>query len=107
MISNLLKHLVKCAAMITIEIPSVLRRLSENRASVMVPFSAVLNLRGAMQLLVEAFPALKPYLFSSDNQLSSFILFYLNNQDVRYLAGEETPLAAKDTITIILAIAGG
>lgn len=40
-------------------------------------------------------------------QVRRFINIYRNDDDVRFLAGLETPIAAGDTMTILPAVAGG
>lgn len=41
-----------------------------------------------------------------NGQLRRFVGFYVNEHDIRYLAGLETPVRDGDTISIIPAIAG-
>lgn len=40
-------------------------------------------------------------------QLRRFINIYLNDEDVRFLGGIETPLSDGDTVTVLPAVAGG
>ena len=42
-----------------------------------------------------------------DNGLRRFVNVYLNDEDVRFLEGLETPVADSDSITILPAVAGG
>jgi molybdopterin synthase sulfur carrier subunit len=39
--------------------------------------------------------------------LHRFVNVYLNGQDVRYLSGLETPVAERDEVRLLPAIAGG
>jgi molybdopterin converting factor small subunit len=57
--------------------------------------------------LVEQHPALGKNLFSEAGKLRSFVNVYVGDEDIRYLEGEETPVKAGDTVSIIPAIAGG
>ena len=45
--------------------------------------------------------------FSAESKTSRFVNLYLNDEDVRFLQDLATPVKEKDTLSIILAIAGG
>jgi molybdopterin converting factor small subunit len=51
-------------------------------------------------------PALRERLFDGD-ELRRFVNVYLNNEDIRYLEELATPVADKDELSIIPAVAGG
>ncbi len=53
-----------------------------------------------------AYPALRDRLFDGQ-ELRRFVNVYLNNEDIRYLDELATPVADKDEISIIPAVAGG
>jgi molybdopterin synthase sulfur carrier subunit len=42
-----------------------------------------------------------------ESGLRRFVNVYLNDEDVRFLGGLETPVTASDTVTILPAVAGG
>ncbi|RMH65339.1 MAG: MoaD/ThiS family protein, partial [Cyanobacteria bacterium J003] len=46
-------------------------------------------------------------LCDENGQLRRFVNFYVNNEDIRFLNGIETPLKDGDEVSIIPAIAGG
>ena len=46
-------------------------------------------------------------LVDHDGALHRFINVYVNDEDVRYLGGIETPLSDGDTVSILPAVAGG
>src|SRR6202035_4256915 len=50
---------------------------------------------------------LRPHLYSPDGKLRSFVNIYLNDEDIRYLRREETPVSAADTVSIVPSVAGG
>jgi sulfur-carrier protein len=41
------------------------------------------------------------------DSLRRFVNVYLNDEDVRFLAGLETPVSDGDTVTVLPAVAGG
>src|SRR5262249_4913956 len=60
-----------------------------------------------IHMLIADFPELKPYLLSSSDSLTPFINIYINQQDIRALDKENTPLQAADKVRLIPAMGGG
>jgi molybdopterin/thiamine biosynthesis adenylyltransferase/rhodanese-related sulfurtransferase/molybdopterin converting factor small subunit len=50
---------------------------------------------------------LKAHLYNEQGKLRSFVNVYVNDEDIRYLQREATPVEAADTISIIPSVAGG
>src|SRR5262249_22816538 len=50
---------------------------------------------------------LKAHLYNEQGKLRSFVNVYVNDEDIRYLQKEETPVNAVDTVSIIPSVAGG
>src|SRR5438128_10403572 len=50
---------------------------------------------------------LKAHLFNDQGKLRSFVNVYVNDEDIRYLQKEETPVGSGDTVSIIPSVAGG
>src|SRR6266850_1238560 len=50
---------------------------------------------------------LKAHLFNEQGKLRSFVNVYVNDEDIRYLQKEQTPVTAGDTVSIIPSVAGG
>jgi adenylyltransferase/sulfurtransferase len=61
----------------------------------------------ALSDLVSKYPDLRKHLFSEDGKLRSFVNVYLNDEDIRYLSKDATPVKETDTITIVPSVAGG
>ena len=57
--------------------------------------------------LTKKHSGLKAHLYNEQGKLRSFVNVYLNDEDIRYLDKEKTPVAAGDTISIIPSVAGG
>src|ERR1041385_3107117 len=49
---------------------------------------------------------LKAHLYNDQGKLRSFVNVYVNDEDIRYLQKEQTPVAASDTVSIIPSVAG-
>ncbi|HWF85433.1 MAG TPA: MoaD/ThiS family protein, partial [Vicinamibacterales bacterium] len=50
---------------------------------------------------------LKGHLYNEQGKLRSFVNVYINDEDIRYLQKEQTPVKAGDTLSIIPSVAGG
>jgi len=85
-------------------IPSPLRPYAGKRDS--AEFAAR-TVGEALGHLTTQFADLRKHLFTEDGKLRSFVNVYVNDEDIRYLAKENTPTKDGDTISIIPSIAGG
>ena len=52
-------------------------------------------------------PICGTHLFNADGKLRSFVNIYVNDEDIRYLKREATPVGAGDTVSIVPSVAGG
>jgi adenylyltransferase/sulfurtransferase len=50
---------------------------------------------------------LKAHLYNDQGKLRSFVNVYVNDEDIRYLQREQTPVSPADTVSIIPSVAGG
>jgi len=50
---------------------------------------------------------LKAHLYNEEGKLRSFVNVYVNDEDIRYLQKEQTPVNSGDTVSIIPSVAGG
>src|SRR5438128_2070547 len=57
--------------------------------------------------LTKKHAGLKAHLYNEHGKLRSFVNVYVNDEDIRYLQKEQTPVAASDTVSIIPSVAGG
>ncbi len=89
---------------VRVYLPTPLRQYAEGAEYVVVSASTVGE---ALQKLVEKFSALRKHLYNESGKLRSFVNVFVNDEDIRHLQGEETPLKDGDTVYIIPAIAGG
>ena len=89
---------------VTVKVPTPLRAFTDGRSEVAVEGSTV---GGLVRELANAHPELRRHLFGPEGRLRSFVMVYLNDQDVRYLEREATPVQDGDIVSIVPAIAGG
>jgi molybdopterin/thiamine biosynthesis adenylyltransferase/rhodanese-related sulfurtransferase/molybdopterin converting factor small subunit len=57
--------------------------------------------------LTKKHSGLKAHLYNEQGKLRSFVNVYVNDEDIRYLQKEQTPVASGDTVSIIPSVAGG
>ena len=61
----------------------------------------------ALGQLTSQFSELRKHLYTDDGRIRSFVNVYLNDEDIRYLDKERTPVKDGDSISIVPSIAGG
>ena len=88
---------------IPVRIPTPLRTLTQNREEVQADGATV---RAVIDDLERNHPGIRERLLD-DKGVRRFINLYLNDEDVRFLDGLDTPVTDKDSLTIVPAIAGG
>ena len=90
--------------MSTVFIPAVLRANVGGVKSLELDGDSI---RGVVDALVAKHPALGSQLLTDEGDLNRFVNVYVNGQDVRYLAGLDTPVAPADEVRLLPAMAGG
>jgi molybdopterin synthase sulfur carrier subunit len=89
---------------IEVRVPTVLRKHTGGDRTVSGEGA---TLRELVDDLAGRFPGLRDALVGQDGQLNRFVQTYVNDEDVRFLGGIETPLAEGDQVSILPAVAGG
>ena len=87
-----------------IHIPTPLRPFTGKRDVVELEGATVGEL---LAKLTSEHEALKKHLYNEDGRLRSFVNIYLNDEDIRYLEKEQTPVKPGDSLSIIPSVAGG
>jgi molybdopterin/thiamine biosynthesis adenylyltransferase/rhodanese-related sulfurtransferase/molybdopterin converting factor small subunit len=85
-------------------IPTPLRPYTDKKDSVEAEGKTIGEL---LADLTTKHAGLKAHLYNEQGKLRSFVNVYLNDEDIRYLQKEQTPVSAGDTISIIPSVAGG
>lgn len=89
---------------VKVRIPTPLQKLTNNRAEVQVEAK---NVNELLAELEKQHPGIRERLCDADGKLRRFVNVYVNEEDIRFLQGQDTALKAGDDISIIPAIAGG
>jgi len=90
--------------MARILIPTPLRQFADKNDTVDLPGTTVGEVLTA---LTARFPDLKKHLYNDEGKLRSFVNVYLNDEDIRYIGKEASPVKEADTLSIVPSIAGG
>jgi len=85
-------------------IPTPLRPFTDKLDAVEVDGKTIGEL---LQNLTTKYGGLKQHLYAPDGKLRSFVNIYVNDDDIRYLQKDQTPLKSGDTVSIIPSVAGG
>ena len=87
-----------------VRIPTPLRKLTHDLELVEV---APGTIAGAITELQRMFPGIAERLIDEKGEIRRFVNVYVNEEDIRFLDNQATPLKDGDEISIIPAIAGG
>ncbi|HEX5036784.1 MAG TPA: MoaD/ThiS family protein [bacterium] len=90
--------------MAKVRIPTPLQKLTQNQGEVA---AAGATLKDVLDDLNKQFPGIRERLYDEKGALRRFVNFYVNNEDIRFLNGETTPVKDGDEVSIVPAIAGG
>jgi molybdopterin/thiamine biosynthesis adenylyltransferase/rhodanese-related sulfurtransferase/molybdopterin converting factor small subunit len=90
--------------MAKILIPTPLRPYTDKQDAVDASGATVAEL---LADLTKKHSGLKNHLYNEQGKLRSFVNIYVNDEDIRYLQKEQTPVGAADTVSIIPSVAGG
>ena len=85
-------------------IPTPLRPFTDKQDAVEVSGGTVGEM---LAQLTSRFDGLKKHLYNDEGKLRSFVNVYVNDEDIRYLQREQTPVKDGDTVSIIPSVAGG
>ncbi len=89
---------------VKVRIPSPLLKLTNNQSEVSAEGGTIADI---LNNLESQFTGIKERICEESGAPRRFINIYLNEEDIRFLEGENTPVKDGDDISIIPAIAGG
>jgi molybdopterin converting factor small subunit len=89
---------------VEVRLPTVLRSQAGGASSVSVDGATIGDVLGK---LVAEYPGISSQVFNLDGSLHKFVNIYVDDDDVRYLQGLDTPVADGAEVSILPAVAGG
>ena len=90
--------------MIKVRIPTPLRSLTKGQGEVEATAASISEM---IENLNSTHPGLKDRLCDDKGELRRFVNIYVNEEDIRFLTHQDTPLKDGDHVSIVPAIAGG
>lgn len=85
-------------------IPTPLRKFTDNQETVTASPGTIATL---ITQLETQFPGISKSLLDGSGELRRFVNVYVNEEDIRFLAGKDTAINDGDAVSIVPAIAGG
>jgi sulfur-carrier protein len=89
---------------IDVRVPTVLRKHTSGEKKVTGEGE---TLGALLDDLDTRHPGLREAPVNADGDLHRFVNVYVNDEDVRFLGGLQTPLSDGDTVSVLPAVAGG
>ena len=89
---------------VTVRIPTPLQRLTNGQGEVACEGKSVTELLADLE---RRHPGIKERICDQDGKLRRFVNIFVNEEDIRFLKGDQTPIKDGDDVSIIPAIAGG
>jgi len=89
---------------IVVRIPTPLQKFTKQQSAVETTGTTIQDM---LDELGRHFPGLREQLCDERGAIRKFVNLYLNNEDIRFMAGEKTVLTDGDEVAIIPAVAGG
>src|SRR5687767_10720347 len=89
---------------VKVRIPTPLRKLTNDQEVVDVKAGTIGDAISELQGL---YPGIKERLVDESGAVRRFVNVYVNEEDIRFLQNQQTPLKDGDEVSIIPAIAGG
>ena len=89
---------------VQVRIPLTLRRLTHEQELVDVQASTV---AGAIDALHARYNGIRDRIMDKTGRIRGSVLVFVNEEDIRFLQNENTPLKDGDEISIVPAFAGG
>ena len=89
---------------VKVRIPTPLQRITNGQGEVACEGTTVTEL---LTNLERRYPGIKARICDETGKLRRFVNVFVNEEDIRFLQGDQTPLKDGDDVSIIPAIAGG
>ena len=89
---------------VNVLIPTPLRKFTGEQETVSVSAGTIASL---ITDLESQYPGIAARLTDDSGELRRFINIYVNEEDIRFLEGKDTPINDGDNVSIVPAIAGG
>ena len=90
--------------MVTLFVPTPIRRLTGGKSKVQVQATTVSELITHAE---KEYPGFRDRVIDADGHIKRFINIFVNGADIRTLQGQQTPVKDGDEVSVVPAMAGG
>ena len=92
---------------VAVRVPTILRTYTRGESDVTVSVGERATLADVVVALETAFPGLAGRVLDDAGQIRRFVNVYVDDDDVRFAAGLQTPTPDGTKVSVIPAVAGG
>lgn len=92
---------------VAVRVPTILRTYTGGESSVNVDVADGATLQDVVTALEESYPGIKARVLDDTGAIRRFVNVYVNDDDVRFAQGLETPTPSGAKVSVIPAVAGG
>ena len=89
---------------VIVRIPTPLQRLTSGQGEVQCEGRSITELLGDLE---QRYPGIKERICDETGKLRRFVNIFVNEEDIRFMQGDQTAIKDGDEVSIIPAIAGG
>ena len=89
---------------VSVLVPTPLRKFTNEQETITAQAGTVATLIADLE---RQYPGIAARLTDDQGELRRFVNIYVNEEDIRFLAGKDTPVNDGDAVSIVPAIAGG
>jgi molybdopterin converting factor small subunit len=89
---------------VTVRVPPVFRTMTAGQSTVSVEGATVTEVLDALEA---AHPGFAAKLLDDDGKLVRYVNVFVDDDDVRFMDGLDTPVSSGATVSIMQAVAGG
>jgi len=89
---------------VTVRVPPVFRTMTGGQSQIEVEGATVGEVLGALEA---AHPGFRDKLLDADGALVRYVNIFVDDDDVRFMQGLDTPVPDGGTVSIMQAVAGG
>lgn len=92
---------------VAVRVPTILRTYTGGESAVSVDVKDEATLADVVTALEGAYPGIKARVLDDTGQIRRFVNVYVNDDDVRFAQGLDTPTPSGAKVSVIPAVAGG
>ncbi len=92
---------------VSVRVPTILRPYTGGRSEVTVDVGAGATLGDVVAALDDTYPGIRARVLDDEGRIRRFVNVYVDEDDVRFASGLQTPTPVGARVSVIPAVAGG